>query len=204
MQLTLFPEDNQWMHSLCFTGHRPDKLGGYNPNNPIMLDLKQKLTALIEQLIVEKGISHFYTGGALGVDQLAFWCVHALKAKYPHIQNIVAIPFKNQSIKWSPAQQKSYEEMLSLADEVIDVSHIPAYDSKEAPDLPIESFSSKKMHKRNEYMVDQARFVIAVYDGTNGGTSNCYRYAKKNERTVYVMNPKKEFELRIEAGVGVD
>ncbi|MER1266586.1 SLOG family protein [Bacillus sp. C2(2022)] len=79
----------------CFTGHRPDKLGGFDMKNPTMLKLKDKLLEVIEELITRENKSRFISGGALGTDIAAFWCVHMLKKKYPVIENIVAIPFKN-------------------------------------------------------------------------------------------------------------
>ena len=35
------------------------------------------------------------------------------------------------------------------------------------------------MPTRNEYMVDLADKIIAVWDGSNGGTANCVKYAEK-------------------------
>jgi len=47
------------------------------------------------------------------------------------------------------------------------------------------------MQKRNEYMVDNADIVIAVWDGTKGGTCNCVRYAKKLGKDIVIINPKE-------------
>jgi len=187
------------MVTISFTGHRPNKLGGYNMKNPTMLLLKEKLLLLLEELIVNQNMSRFISGGALGFDQASFWCVHILKKKYPHIQNIVAIPFEYQDKVWTPEQKEWYKKMLAVADEIIDVSRLPEYDTKESPHLPYEEYSSKKMQKRNEYMVDHSHIVIACYDGTSGGTGNCVRYAKSAEgiHAIIQLNPKNNFEQSI-------
>jgi len=48
-----------------------------------------------------------------------------------------------------------------------------------------------KMQKRNEYMVDNSNIVIAVWDGTKGGTYNCVKYAEKLGKEVIIINPKE-------------
>ncbi|PDM40709.1 hypothetical protein CN643_09835 [Parageobacillus yumthangensis] len=183
----------------CFTGHRPNKLGGYNMRNPIMLQLKKKLLEVIEIAILEEGITRFISGGALGFDQASFWCVHILKKeKYPHIKNIVAIPFANQPKLWTDVQKYWYKKMLSLADDVIDVSKLKEYSTKETSVIPIEEYSKAKMQKRNEYMVDHSRLIIAAYDGSKGGTANCLRYAmKKWDREIWILDPKYNFERSV-------
>lgn len=47
------------------------------------------------------------------------------------------------------------------------------------------------MQKRNEYMTDNSDIVIAVWDGSKGGTANCVRYAKKLNKEIIVINPKE-------------
>jgi uncharacterized phage-like protein YoqJ len=47
------------------------------------------------------------------------------------------------------------------------------------------------MQKRNEYMVDNSDIVIAVWDGSKGGTYNCVKYAEKLGKKIIVINPKE-------------
>lgn len=42
------------------------------------------------------------------------------------------------------------------------------------------AYSMASFQKRDEWMVDHASRVIAVYDGVPGGTKNTIEYAKKN------------------------
>lgn len=50
---------------LAVTGHRPDKIGGYDRNNPLRKKLLVKIDATLARLKPERVL----TGMALGVDQ---------------------------------------------------------------------------------------------------------------------------------------
>jgi uncharacterized phage-like protein YoqJ len=40
-------------------------------------------------------------------------------------------------------------------------------------------FTSYAMQIRNEWMVDHCDLLVALWDGSPGGTGNCIRYAKR-------------------------
>jgi uncharacterized phage-like protein YoqJ len=183
----------------CATGHRPDKLGGYDMKNPVMQQLKVKLLEVIEELITKENITRFISGGALGTDWAFFLCVHILKEKYPHIKNILAVPFKNQDIKWSTEQKNIYSKIKRWADEIVYVDEIPRY--KVDKDDNIGQYNPAKMKKRNEWIVDQSRIVVAVYDGSPGGTMHCFNYAHRGWRTIYRLRPDYNFELEVRYGM---
>lgn len=180
----------------CFTGHRPNKLGGYDKNNPTIILLKQKLVNLVQYLIEKEKITRFITGGALGTDQIAFEVIYNLqRKKYPFIKNILVIPFAEQSAVWTEQQIKTYKKILNLADEKIYVDELEKYKVK---NVPIGHYHPAKMQMRNQYMVDNSKIVIAVYDGSPGGTKNCINYAIKKKKTIYYLNPKDNFKLIIQ------
>lgn len=173
------------------TGHRPDKmggwkdaLGGYDNKHSLVAQLRTELLAELERLIVEEGKSRFISGGALGFDSMFFWAVHSLKKKYPHIENVLAVPFMNQYIRWQPQQRHWYHEMVKRADTFFDVARQEDYNTREHEKgknpIPLDDFSHAKMDKRNQFMVDQSGVMLAYYDGTKGGTGNCVRYAVTN------------------------
>lgn len=57
------------MLRLAITGHRPQKLGGFNPNNPILQRIADHLTRTLTTL-KSRGLDVLgLTGMALGVDQ---------------------------------------------------------------------------------------------------------------------------------------
>lgn len=173
----------------CVTGHRPEKLvGGYNFDSQGRKELRKILYAKVEELI-NNGYNEFLSGGALGVDSDFFCVCNVLKKKYPHIQNKLAIPFKQQSIAWNMIDAKRYEVIKKKADEVIYVDTLPNYSINYLkPDL----YHIQKMMIRNQYMVDNSDLVIAVWNGDKkGGTYNCLQYAKKCGKEIIIINPNE-------------
>jgi uncharacterized phage-like protein YoqJ len=162
--------------TLCFTGHRPDKCGGWNPNNPIAKNIKTKLEEAITQAIQE-GYTSFISGGALGVDQWAAEIVLKLKEQNSNIKLIIARPFSSQASVWNQESKIIFKSICDRADEVVDVSEEP--------------YAAWKLQKRNEYMVNRSSLVIAVWDGTAGGTANCVNYAKNKLKSIKQINPKE-------------
>lgn len=166
------------MATCCFTGHRPNKLGGYDYNSPKNLRIKEKLEEAIVFLIEEQNVDTFVVGGALGIDQMAFDVVYSLKKEYPNIKIIVAVPFKNQAGNWIPTSVSYYENQLKLADKVIFVDTLDEYKIKGYEE---DVYYPAKMQKRNEYMVDISDYIITYFDGTKGGTKNCLDYWNKKK-----------------------
>jgi uncharacterized phage-like protein YoqJ len=164
--------------TIAFTGHRPQKLGGFNEDNPLAIQVRHQLKNLIYRAIQE-GYDTFYSGGALGVDQWAADIVidarEVAKEVGAIIRLIIARPFPSQACKWPESSRKRLDELCAKADEVIDVQ----------PD-PYESW---KMQIRNEYMVDRSSLIISVWDGTAGGTKNCVDYAVKRNVSVIRIDP---------------
>ncbi len=152
---------------VAFTGHRPDKIGGYKLPNPTYIKVCQKIESILKELKPEKVIS----GMALGVDQWAAFI--ALKLKIPFI---AAVPFLNQESKWPSSSQETYNKLIKLASETIIVSD--------------GEYSAVKMQIRNEWMIDHCDQVIAVWDGSNGGTSNCVNYAKSKNKSIIYIDPR--------------
>lgn len=169
-------------NTLCFTGHRPNKLAGYDKT--AYNDFVNDLAISLEAYVVYKGINTFISGGAQGFDQLAFWAVNKLKKNHPewHIKNIVYVPFMGQESRWSKFglfSQNEYNTMLNLADKI----HVCYPDVK-----PTNNFSMIRdaLMGRNEQMVNSSCRVLAMYSHdeddqnklTPGGTAECVRYAK--------------------------
>lgn len=176
----------------CFTGHRPNKLeGGYDYYSSPNIALGRQIRKVCIELIEKHNVDTFICGGALGVDQMAFMVCNKLKEKYPNIKIVLAMPFEKQSANWINESKKLLEKHIELADEVVYVDELPKYTIK---NLPIKEYNPAKMQKRNEYMVDNSDFVVAVWNGdTSGGTANCVRYAQsKNKEIIQIDTTKKQ------------
>lgn len=156
---------------ICVTGHRPGKLYGYNLSDVRWQNLKMRF----KQILIENHCTEAITGMALGVDTVFALAVLELKEEGYNIQLYCAIPCRNHSCKWIEESIQQYNDILSKADTVKLVSD--------------EEYKPYLMQKRNEYMVDLADKVIAVWDGTKGGTANCVQYAKKVGKEIIKVNP---------------
>lgn len=139
---------------VCGTGHRPDKLGGYGEK------VTGNLVRTAYEWLMNNKPDMVITGMALGWDQALGWA--AYDAKIPFI---AAVPFAGQEKAWPAVSQEWYRDLLALAEEVTIVS-----DGGYAP---------WKMQERNKWMVDNSTLVLALWNGTPGGTANCIRYAEK-------------------------
>lgn len=178
------------MTTCCFTGHRPDKLGGYDWYSRTNIEIGKMLRKSILDLI-DKGVDTFIFGGAIGIDQMAFAVTNKLKKeKGLDVTLVVAAPFKNQFVKWGKEDRDRYFSQLNETDVVIYCDELPG--TKYFCELSgLGNYHPIKMQKRNEYMVDNSDYVVAVWDGTKGGTHNCFMYAQKNSKTIIRLNPRE-------------
>jgi uncharacterized phage-like protein YoqJ len=141
------------------TGHRPPKLGGYGN------DVYQRLVVLAEKALREKLPSKVISGMALGWDQAL-----AEAAARLSLPLIAAIPFVGQERLWPDESKKRYETLLQQATEKVVVCE--------------GGYSPSKMQIRNRYMVEKCDVLLALWDGSPGGTWNCVRYAEAISKPV--------------------
>lgn len=158
---------------ISVTGHRPHKLWGYDLKHPSYRVMCDKF----KQLLIENNCTEAITGMALGVDTVFALAVLGLKREGYDIKLHCAIPCQNHSSKWLPESKRLYDTILHYADKVVLVNDLP--------------YSPRLMQLRNEYMVNLADKVIAVWDGTSGGTGNCVTYAKNKNKEIIHILPKE-------------
>ena len=145
------------MHRCCFTGHRPEKLT--RGETYIKRALERQIKTAIDD-----GLYVFITGMARGVDLWAAQIVLKLRRNNSSIRLICACPFKGFENSWSLEWQNQYREVLQEADLVRYIC---------------EGYNRYCFQKRNEWMIDHAARVIAVFNGESGGTKNTIYYARK-------------------------
>ena len=159
------------MFRVSFTGHRPQKLPFFGEDDPLCVDLKERIFKEISSL-ADEGASEFYSGMALGVDT---WCAEAvlrLKSERQGIKLIAVIPCPEQDSKWTAAQKQRRRGILEQCDKQITTS--PRY-------------TRDCMHRRDRAMVDLCDVLMAVYDGKAGGTKYTVEYAKKKGRRTVIL-----------------
>ena len=152
---------------VSITGHRPDKLGGYAHCETHEI-IQKRLAYALYELRPDKVIS----GMALGIDQWAAEIAIGLG-----IPVIAAIPFIEQASAWPASSQAVYNDLLAKCSEIVYVN---------AP-----GYAGWKMQTRNKWMVDRADVILAVWDGTSGGTANCIDYATKQKKPIVNVHPGK-------------
>lgn len=162
--------------TVCFTGHRPNKLGGFlSPNSTEALVAER--TKYLIGLFLERGYTNFISGGAQGFDTIAAREVWKKRQTNKDIKLIIAVPFRGQEDRWPLQARITYDAMLREADEVVYLSED-------------NSNAAYKMQQRNEWMVDHSSAIIACWDGSNGGgTANCVRYAKQKGKAITTVVP---------------
>lgn len=152
---------------LAATGHRPNKLGGYG------VDAFDVLVEVAEVYLDDNAPEKVISGMALGWDTA--WAQAALNLGIPVI---AAIPFKGQEGMWPAASQRNYHTILNKCRESIYVCEA--------------GYAPWKMQTRNQWMVDNCTTLIALWDGSDGGTGNCIKYAEKIKKPI--INLWEQFE----------
>lgn len=156
------------------TGHRPNKLGGY------ALMHERSVRAMALAGLYETRPKWVISGMALGWDLAVAEAAHTLGIPYT-----AAIPFRGQDRMWPEQSQDRYNRVLKHASEVKIVTHFDPLDALTAADV------SAAMQRRNVWMVNNADLVLALWDGSKGGTGNCVRFA--TQAGVPVLNLWESF-----------
>jgi uncharacterized phage-like protein YoqJ len=133
-----------------------------------------QLAAAIERA-VRAGFRTFIAGGALGFDA---WAANAVLDQQQHL--ILALPFVGFDQRW-PAQSRT---------ELVALIHRTEAMGGEIHYVSAPGYTPQKLIIRDHWMIDQARAVIAGWDGgQHGGTWNAIAYARRTQRPVFAINP---------------
>ncbi len=151
------------LNTCCFTGHRENKLPwGSNENDPRCLELKTNIAKAVCSAY-EEGIRHFIVGMANGCDLYFAEAVLHLRSVHPDITLEAAVPCATQADNWRKDLRARYQSILLSCDTRTLVS---------------EAYDRGCFMKRNRYMADHSRMLIAASNGQPGGAENTIRYAK--------------------------
>lgn len=150
--------------SAAFTGHR-----FYDFSQREFI--QERLTSAISEAY-DHGIRNFISGFALGIDLMAAQLVQSLKCNLPGISLTAAIPFEGQAERYNIYDKRVYRRLLELADKVIVLS---------------DCYYPRCFLDRDEFMVENASYLIAYYDGRGkGGTY--YTVKKARARSTPIIN----------------
>lgn len=180
---------------VAFTGHRPSKLGGYGPS-PTQDRVRAAIRDVLENVgyhtcdcgksfwgrmsdlcpcgEMRCGVVSYATevisGMALGVDQWAAEICVELGIPFT-----AAVPCDGQEARWPSQSQDHYYELLHKA------QHVQV--------ICPGSYEVWKLQRRNEWMVNNCEVLVAVWDGSAGGTKNCVDYARRIGCDVWRVDP---------------
>lgn len=153
---------------VAFTGHRPNKFGGYSPSNRIRARVAGAVTGWLEAKRSSCELSCI-TGMAQGFDQWATYACLDLGIPYTAV-----IPFSGQELLWPEPAQRWYQYLLKNAVHIENLR----------PGGLGHCDAAFALQKRNEWMVDRCDLLLAAWDGTDGGTANCVHYAESVKRPI--------------------
>ena len=158
----------------CFTGHRPDKLPwGFDEQDPRCLALKHSMARELEGLY-RRGFRHFISGMAQGCDLYFAEAALVLREQCPDLTVEGAVPFPAQADRWPEDQRLRWQDILGRCDLETVVQ---------------QRYDRFCMFRRDRYMVDRSAAVLAVFDGTPGGTQYTLNYAMEKKLEILLLDP---------------
>lgn len=158
---------------VAVTGHRPHKLGNeYDGSGPYSSAIRKFLTEEVKKHQATKLV----TGMALGVDMI--FAEVAISLSLPFL---AALPCVGQERMWPKSSQDKYRSLLT-------------HPLCEVYNVTNSTYNNRCMQERNEWMVNNCDFLIAIWNGTRGGTKNCVDYAESVKRRIMVANPERLIE----------
>ena len=160
----------------CFTGHRPDKLPwGLNEGDPRCAALKASLARALEGLY-RRGFRHFISGMAMGCDLYFAQGALELRARLPDVTVEGAVPCPTQASRWPEPLRRRWRAILDACDLETVVQ---------------QNYDRSCMLRRDRYMVDRSAAVLAVFNGTPGGTQYTLNYAMDQGREILLLDPAR-------------
>ena len=141
-------------NTCCFFGHRE-----------VTHIIRAKLTAIIEKLITENGVTNFYVGHQGQFDNMAYSVLKELKSNYPHIRYSVVLAYMpDEHIKEVYGEDTLFPDGLESVPKRFAISI------------------------RNDWMIQHSSFAICyVYKITGGAAKFRDKAEKKGLRVVDVM-----------------
>jgi len=140
----------------CCFGHRE-----------VYRDISVRLQEIIEDLIVNKGVKTFYTGGMGQFDGKFATTVRAMKRTYKDIELILVCPYLTQELN----RDKEWYELNY--DSILIPSELDGIHYKSA------------IKARNRWMVDNSDYIVSYVYREFGGAYDAVKYAKKQGKEIY-------------------
>lgn len=163
----------------AITGHRPSRFKWkHKENHTGCKRLKKRLYEQFVQLY-EQGVRTFWVGGAMGVDMWAGEILLRLKEQpeYQDLELHIALPGPEHDKLWDERSKARMAFLIRHSAECVTVG---------------EHLTPADYRKRNQYMVDRADVLLAVYDNDRSirsGTGMTVNYARKRRAPIVLIHP---------------
>lgn len=154
------------------TGHRPEKirLQGRNGYHPLVF---RRLVELAKAALARYRPERVISGMAQGWDQAL-----AVAATEVGIPFDAYIPFIGQEERWPEESQAFYHTLLAKAERIHVTAELSPEERKDSRRV------ARAMNDRNRAMIRDSTTMLALYNGTPGGTGNTIRFCKEKGRKV--------------------
>lgn len=169
------------LNACAITGHRPTRFKWkYNENDNDCKRLKRRLKEQLAALY-DQGVHQFYIGGALGVDIWSGELLLELKEQpeYSEIELVLVLPFKGYDQDWDLKSKHRLSVLRQNSAEVIVAG-------------TLVNSPTNNYRQRNQYMVDHAGCLLAVYDNDRqlrSGTMQTVNYARRKGLPITLIHP---------------
>ena len=132
-------------------------------------ECKGKLLAFLEEKVKDKPC-YFYLGNQGFFDAFAYACCKEYKERHPDVMLVLVTPYFSCEY-----QEKHLKEAKNRYDLIIypEIEKVP------------KRFA---IIARNEYMVENADFLVAYVSHSWGGAYKTYQYAKKKGKTIFNLS----------------
>ena len=131
--------------------------------------LKEKMLGILNDIV---GINpaNFYLGGYGNFDDFALICAKEFQNSHPQIKIVFITPYINESY-----QKNRLVHAKKIYDEIIfpELENVPA------------KFA---INHRNRWMINKSDFVITHIKKSYGGAYEAYKYAKKQNKNIILLN----------------
>ena len=138
----------------CFFGHRE-----------VTHNIRGRLTAIIEKLITENGVTNFYVGHQGQFDNMAYSVLKELKSNYPHIRYSVVLAYMpDEHIKEVYGEDTLFPNGMESVPRRFAIS------------------------KRNDWIIQHSSFAVCYVHKITGGAAKFREKAeKKGLRVMQVL-----------------
>lgn len=193
----MYNQNSKSILHIGFTGHRPPKLGGYNistePYRILQRDLEDYIAKQLEHYHTVVG----HSGLALGGDTIWSKAILAMKERFPdRVKFHAEIPMLEQAEAWFRKTDIDFwHEQVRKADYQTVYGSLKGLTNPER-----KKMASVYLNKRNEGMLDHSDVLLALWDGSSGGTGNAVAYGRRTNMEIVIVHPRVYFGSVISNG----